>query len=110
MADSISIGPPEAWAIRRKGTHEYLPARQGYGHSREKPTLYWERLPRLFPREINAGRALTAWLRGKWKKQYLPPNLEGEVEEIYYEPKKVESRRREDFEIVKFRLVEEEPD
>jgi hypothetical protein len=62
------------YAIRRKGTNDYLPSRRDgkfrrrAGYSADEPILGGgEYGPRLFFKKVSAERALTAWLQGIWK-------------------------------------------
>lgn len=58
-----------AWAIRKKGTELYLPARKsGRGHSYSEPEeCKGEVFPRLFRNQETAWRALRAWAQGRWE-------------------------------------------
>jgi hypothetical protein len=95
-----------AWAIRQKSTGAFLPARKnGRGYSFDEPSFDF---PRLFKSELSASRALSAWLQGKWKREYHTREVGGWPEDVeYIISEKVEGRDPHDMEIVKFRLIEE---
>ena len=53
------------YAIRHDPSGCFLPARKnGRGYSHDEPKSHTEAMPRLFFKEIEAKRALTAWLQG----------------------------------------------
>lgn len=90
------------YAIRHKPTGHFLPEPKGYagrGGSFLEPVdcgLDHDN-PRLFKSELSAKRALTAWLQGKHERVF---------DGIAVIP--VESRQKQDMEIVSFRLILEE--
>ena len=94
------------YAIREKGTDKYLPngifskgrlRPKGFSHTESSNTLFI----RLFPTEKSARNSLVMWLQGKWKGNYNSIK-----DEIYLDFDSVPERKRENMEIVKFRLVE----
>lgn len=91
------------WAIRHKQTKLYFP---GYsstrGSSFVEPTS--KNKPRFHRTKFSASQALAAWCRG----YHMPlKNDEGYGLSAYgYKIEPVEGRRKEDFEIVEFNLVE----
>lgn len=55
------------YAIRHDPSGYFLPARKnGRGYSHDEPRNPIEVLPRFFFKEIEAKRALTAWLQGEF--------------------------------------------
>ena len=108
------------FAIRRKGTEDYLPSRREgkyrrrAGFSADEPMPGGgEYGPRLFFKEGSAERALTAWLQGVWTatKEFdsgvgsFSPEFSIVVE---VEPP-LSPRRRDEMEIVPFQLKEIKP-
>jgi hypothetical protein len=106
------------YAIRRKGTHDYLPSRRDgkvvtrYGFTGDEPILFGgEYGPRLFFKEVSARRALAAWLAGVWKAKRSSSGgidhlFEAEYEVVIDTQPPPQPRRREDMEIVPFDLSE----
>lgn len=89
------------YAIRHNPSGGFLPMRwkSSRGYSFDNPTT--KEVPRLFKSKRSAERALTAWLMGEWKREWVSDN-DWEVNDGYYAgvPDKVESRKREDMEVV----------
>lgn len=104
------------YAIRRKGTDDYLPSRRegkyvvrsGYTHD-EPIKGGGEYGPRLFFKELSAERALAAWLQGVWtaKKEFYPFELGefGPDYDLVVAATPAPDRSRENMEIVPFRLM-----
>ena len=104
------------YAIRHKPTGHFLPEPEGYagrGGSFVEPVdcgLGHDN-PRLFKSELSAKRALTAWLQGKHE-----PEFGYECDDGYNSYRvlngiaviPVESRQKQDMEIVSFKLILEE--
>lgn len=100
----------KVYAIRHKGTNNYMPAnppsknRTSYSNTEPEPNggKYG---PRIFPSHKSALNSIVAWKLGAWvwvRYDYAP---EG-PEEWYHEPKKVPHRELMDMEVVEFELTE----
>lgn len=90
------------FAIRHKPTGLYLPRIQSRGSTHHEPTAPLKQA-RLFHRERDARGFLTVWLQGK-QTQYQ--TYEGDYDiEIHLTP--VPTRKREEMEVVAFKLTEE---
>jgi hypothetical protein len=101
----------KTWAIRLKETDKYLPVSRG-GNSYVEPTSSTISYPRLHKSKRGAQNALTAWLQGHWIQKttggysyFGEPDFETET----FANKKIESRKRENMEIVEFDLIEVNP-
>ncbi|MNH19236.1 hypothetical protein D3C81_441910 [compost metagenome] len=106
----------QAFAVRHKPTGKFMPTPTGKGG---RGASYWDPLeesvndlPRLFPSKKSAGAALTQWLRG-----HHEPKFEWEQDATFSsrcryqvqagtEIVPVVTRKREEMEVVRFRLVE----
>ena len=96
----------KTWAIRVKGTKMFLPSvRSGQSYSEPSDSKY----PRLHKSKRGAQNALTAWLQGHWVQKTTGGYSyfgEPDFETITFASKKIESRKRENMEIVEFELIE----
>lgn len=99
------------YAIRHKPTGHWLPGRRRRGYSHDEPELNGGKYgPRFFFSLPSARAALTAWLRGTFKQEHSGGHsLFGEDSDYdeWLEVTPQPHRKREDMEIVKFKLAEE---
>lgn len=103
----------QLFAIRLKGTEDYLPAlpvRRKHGYSFTVPTSATKEMPRWFTDRDSAERALTSWLQGEHNvKRSHSTSYFGEVEaDEYAVVVRKPDRKRELMEIVAFDLAEVE--
>ena len=113
-SDSLSILDIELWAIRIKPSGAFMPhIRLGRGYTALNPEDFTREdrnvgeHPRLFKSKTGAQRALRAWLKGEWRKEYTIGEY-GEQEGSYGDPPSTPpvDRRPEDIEIVRMRLTQ----
>lgn len=96
------------WAIRRKGTQEYLPlasSGSARGFTHVEPTDWSVAPPRIFPTPAGAEMALTAWVKGRMTRtrgEHGFFNEPGHSPDVVVSP--VEGRNRADFEVIEVRL------
>src|SRR5208282_2490511 len=92
----------DLWAVRKKGTNEYLPqVKRQHGFSFTEPTSIEKEPPRLHFTEKAAHASLAQWLRGY-------NNYSGEYDyEEYITVEPVAHRRLEDMEVVRFAALEQ---
>lgn len=95
------------FTIRHKPTGNYLLQRNRLrGGTKEEPQEWTDkRCARFFPNKSNAKKALTAWLSGKWKDEYYD-TMDG-PENGGPAPTLVPTRKKDEMEIVEFRLSEQ---
>ncbi len=92
------------YGIRHKPSGKLLPQiRRKRGNTHSEPEALKNAVPRLFRKASSAKIALTYWLQGIWVQEFSssyfePPEYDGNS------PKKVESRKREEMEIVPIRV------
>lgn len=107
MTENIS----PVFALRHKPTGNWLPAtRYGKGASFDEPLPLAKcpRGPRLFFNYQSARNALIAWLQGQYSKVSPDFNL-GQIfsdDNVRYAYTPIQSRKREEMEIVEFSLQE----
>lgn len=96
------------YAIRHKPTGNYILQRNRVSGGTFEEPLPWtgKRHPRFFPNPTNAKKALTAWLKGAWEESYSKHWETGELEYEGPCPIVRPERRREDMEIVEFKVEE----
>jgi hypothetical protein len=92
----------DLYAIRHRPTGNWIPPRQGRGGSHDEPK---PGQPRLFPSIRSARAFLSNWLQGVFERSGHQ-NWEGDWEDDV-RIKKVDSRKKEEMEIVLFRAVEQ---
>jgi hypothetical protein len=100
------------WMIVHRPTGGFLPESCG-GYTRTEPTCDPLEVPRLFPTEVAARKALTWWLKGKHRlhcEVWSGHDTLGGLNEVVYsgpsKPEPVESRKAEDMAVVPMRLKE----
>lgn len=88
------------YAIRHDPSGYFLPARKnGRGYSHDEPQSHAEVMPRLFFKEIEARRALTAWLQGIFSVRAGGPDQYG-GDEPWLDVEEKPGRKREEMSIV----------
>jgi len=94
----------KVFALRKRGTHEYMPARKGRGYSNDEPVEGGGPPgPRLFMSEIAARNALSQWRRGVVERTFRGDGWDAdEVLNVKPQP----HRAAMEIEIVPFGLVE----
>jgi len=114
FGDDMPDPKPETmdlWAVRKKGTNEYLPqVKRQHGFSFTEPTSIEKEPPRLHFTEKAAHASLAQWLRGYHKKTRSGgySNYSGEYDyEEYITVEPVAHRRLEDMEVVRFAALEQ---
>lgn len=100
------VGENDVYAIRQKSTGLYIPETERgrrWGGSYQEPSS--DRPPRLFQNKKNAVNFLSQWLLGHHKKhiKYFGEDVK-ESHEIIFQP----HRKKDDMEVVRLKLVEEE--
>lgn len=98
----------DLYAIRHKPTGGWIPARRGRGGSHDEPRLTGT--PRLFTSAQSARSFLVQWLKGIHVRHVSSQTTWGGFPETGDEVviRKVESRKKEDMEIVLFQALESE--
>jgi len=86
------------FAIRKRGTNEYLPSVSSYGFTRTEPTL--DQPPRLFRKRENATQALLWWLKGEAFEHREGGDTDIGTSTLTIRVLPRSDRRRDDFEIV----------